>query len=142
MNSVSVVAIVLCWLLALARSRIASCERTAQRWSISVNVGLRDVPLVQARHAVVHVLHARLERGGARLRAAFLTADTVRHHRDERDALLTDGKMLLRAEIGGDDVDALGDGGQEEVVLVLRARLADVGHAVDVDLVVARLAGI
>ena len=101
---------------------------------------LDGVDTVVAVHGFGHVPHGRLEREGARLLARREPAHAVGDHRDHRKPFIAERQPLMVGEAGRFYVYPLVDGGEQERVLIVAAHLSDVREAVDVELVIARLA--
>ena len=95
---------------------------------------------VVAAHRLTHVVGDGLDRettGGLTMLGA---THAIGHHHDEGEPFLAGNVVVARGQAAVLDVDALVEGGYEEIVLIGLPDLALMGKAVDVDLGVEGLA--
>ena len=81
-----------------------------------------------------------LEGESARQATVRAPADAVGDHREEREAVVLALELAHLGQTRAVDLDALVQRRDQEMVLVRPADLADVGHAMDVDLFIQWLA--
>ena len=95
---------------------------------------------VVAAHRLAHVVGDGLDREATGRLPVLGAAYAIGHHHDEGEALLARNVVVARGQAAVLDVDALVEGGHEEIVLIGLPDLALMGKAEDINFGVEGLA--